>query len=41
MRMDYMKALSGNRVMKIMMARRRKILVVDNACVGNDRVHSS
>jgi hypothetical protein len=36
MRMDYKKILSGNIVMKIMMARRRKSLVVDNTCVGND-----
>jgi hypothetical protein len=33
--MNYKKALSGNRVIKILMARRKKILV-DNTCVEND-----
>jgi hypothetical protein len=37
--MDYTKALSREQSNEfIMMARKRKILVFDNACVGNDNV---
>jgi hypothetical protein len=33
--MDYRKDLLGEKIMKRMMARRRKIFDVDNACVRN------